>query len=175
MVSYRAADKDLLLWVHIAFMESFLVCHQMFAKREIPKGDSLSGADNYVSQWSVSVTPLGLTACPMTELELEDQITSIHAQGLLAATDDTRRVVDFIQHPPLPLLARPIYRLLFDAAVVSLRPEFRTMLGLKAKPRFLIQPITRGVLRFMRLAIGPESPIEDGAILRLQRIGAWPV
>jgi hypothetical protein len=72
-------------------------------------------------------------------------------------------------------LAIPIYRLLFDAAVVSLRPEFRELLGLKAKPKWLIQPLTKGVLKFMRLAIGPESPIEDGAIARLKRIGAWPV
>jgi hypothetical protein len=82
--------------------------------------------------------------------------------------------VQFIKNPPLPTLAKPIYRLLFDSAVLSLRPEFRTMLGLRPKPRWLIQPLTRGVLRFMRLAIGPESPIEDGAILRLKRIGALP-
>lgn len=173
-VAYRAADQDLLLWVHIAFMESFLVAHQMYAWRPIPAGKFATGAENYVAQWSVSVAPLGLTKCPMTELELEDQITSIHAQGLLAATQDTARVVQFIKNPPLPTLAKPIYRLLFDAAVLSLRPEFRTMLGLRAKPRWLIQPLTRGVLRFMRLAIGPESPIEDGAIQRLQRIGALP-
>jgi hypothetical protein len=61
--------------------------------------------------------------------------------------------------------------LLFDAAVVSLRPEFRQLLGLRAKPRWIIQPITRFVLKFMRLAIGPESPIEDGAIARLKKIG----
>jgi hypothetical protein len=146
----------------------------MYSSREIPKGKFSSGADNYVAQWSVSVAPLGLSRCPMTELELEDEITSINAQGLLAATEDTQRVVEFIKNPPLPNLAKPIYRLLFDAAVVSLRPEFREMLGLKAKPRWLIQPITKGVLRFMRLAIGPESPIEDGAIKRLERIGAWP-
>lgn len=173
-VPYKAADQDLLLWVHIAFMESFLVAHQMYSVREIPKGEFSSGADNYVAQWSVSVAPLGLTKCPMSERELENEIAAINSQGLLAATEDTQRVVEFIKNPPLPSLAKPIYRLLFDAAVVSLRPEFRSMLGLRAKPRWLIQPATRGVLRFMRLAIGPESPIEDGAIRRLERIGAWP-
>jgi hypothetical protein len=62
--------------------------------------------------------------------------------------------------------------LLFEAAVVSLPIEFRELLGLKAKPRRIIQPLTRGVLRLIRFAIGPESPIEDGAIERLRRIGA---
>ena len=174
-IPYKAADKDLLLWVHIAFMESFLVAHQMYSWREIPKGTAATGADNYVSQWSVSVAPLGLKNVPMSEAALESEITSIYNRGLLKNTDDTLRVVEFIKNPPLPALAIPIYRLLFDAAVVSLRPEFRELLGLKAKPKWLIQPLTKGVLKFMRVAIGPESPIEDGAVARLTRIGAWPV
>jgi uncharacterized protein (DUF2236 family) len=174
-IPYKAADKDLLLWVHIAFMESFLVAHQMYSWREIPKGSAATGADNYVSQWSVSVAPLGLDNAPMSEASLESEITSIYNRGLLNNTDDTLRVVEFIKNPPLPATAIPIYRLLFDAAVVSLRPEFRELLGLKAKPKWLIQPLTKGVLKLMRIAIGPESPIEDGAVARLTRIGAWPV
>ena len=52
-----------------------------------------------------------------------------------------------------------------------MRPEFRTMLGLTAKPRWLVVPVTRAILRLIRVAIGPESPIEDGALDRLRRIG----
>ena len=171
-VAYKAADQDLLLWVHIAFMESFLVAHEQFAWREIPKGNTPTGADNYVAQWSVSVEPLGLAKVPMNRGELDRAIHDIYAAGTLVTNQDTLDVVQFIMNPPLPPLAIPIYRLLFDAAVLSLKPEFRTLLGLKSKPRWLIQPLTRGVLRFMRFAIGPESPIEDGAIARLRRIGA---
>ncbi len=164
---YKAADPDLLLWVHIAFMDSFLRCHQMFAWREIP-----GGADSYIALWSKSVEPLGLSTAPMNELELLAEIE--RQKPLLIATEKTLDVVKFIRYPPLPRLARPTYRLLFEAAVLSLPIEFRSMLGLKAKPRWLIQPVTRGVLRFIRLAIGPESPIEDGAIDRLKRIGVLP-
>ena len=164
---YKAADPDLLLWVHIAFMDSFLRCHQMFAWREIP-----GGADSYIALWSKSVEPLGLSTAPMNELELLAEIE--RQKPLLIATEKTLDVVKFIRYPPLPRLARPTYRLLFEAAVLSLPIEFRSMLGLKAKPRWLIQTVTRGVLRFIRLAIGPESPIEDGAIDRLKRIGVLP-
>ena len=174
IVDYKATDTDLLLWVHIAFMESFLVAHQMYSAREIPKGKAATGADNYVSQWSVSVAPLGLTKCPMSKSELDESITQIYRDGLLCATEDTLRVVEFIKNPPLPAAAKPIYGLLFEAAVLSMRPEFSQMLGLRAKPRWIIQPLTRWVLKTMRIAIGPESPIEDGAIERLRRIGAWP-
>lgn len=164
---YKAADPDLLLWVHIAFMDSFLRCHQMYAWREIP-----GGADSYIALWSKSVEPLGLSSAPMNELELLAEIE--RQKPLLIATEKTLDVVKFIRYAPLPRLARPTYRLLFEAAVLSLPIEFRQMLRLRAKPRWLIQPLTRGVLRFIRLAIGPESPIEDGAIDRLKRIGVLP-
>lgn len=168
---YRAADKDLLLWVHIAFMESFLVAHEMYSSRPIPAGSAPSGADNYISQWSVSVAPLGLKATPMNRAELDAAINDVRDNGVLATTADTVDVVRFIKNPPLPNLAKPIYGLLFDAAVVSMRPEFRQALGLRAKPKWLVQPTTRAVLRIMRLAIGPESPIEDSAVARLRRVG----
>ena len=170
-VAYRAADKDLLLWVHIAFMESFLVSHQMYSSKPIPKGTALSGADNYIAQWSISVAPLGLEKCPMNLEELDGQIANLFNAGLLVSTPDTEKVVAFIKNPPLPASSKPIYGLLFDAAVLSLRPEFRALLGLRSKPRWIIQPLTRFVLKFMRILIGPESPIEDGSIARLKRMG----
>ena len=170
--SYKAADTDLLLWVHIAFMESFLVAHEQYAWSEIPIGGAASGADNYVSQWSVSVAPLGLEKVPLSRAAMDQTITDVFLSGNLVSTQDTLRVVEFIKNPPLPKTAKPIYGLLFDAAVVSLRPEFRKLLGLKSKPKWLIRPATRAVLKFMRLAIGPESPIEDAAIARLVRAGA---
>jgi uncharacterized protein (DUF2236 family) len=162
---YKAADPDLLLWVHIAFMDSFLRCHQMYAWREIP-----GGADAYVRLWAKSVEPIGLETAPLNEAALVAEIERYKRE--LVATPKTLDVVKFIKRPPLPVLARPVYWLLFEAAVVSLPIEFRELLGLKAKRAGIIKPLTRGILRFIRFAIGPESPIEDGAIDRLRRIGA---
>ena len=51
---YRAADPDLLRWVHIAFMDSFLRSHQSYSTRPLP-----GGADSYIRLWSKSVAPLG--------------------------------------------------------------------------------------------------------------------
>ena len=169
---YAAADPEFLLWVHVAFMESFLVAHQMYASAPIPAGSALTGADNYVAQWAASVTPLGLDTAPSSVAEVDAIIDDLAARGALCASDSTQTVITFIRKPPLPFLARPIYRLLFDAAVVSIRPEFRTMLGLRAKPRWIIVPATRLTLRVMRAAIGPESPIEEAALARLERISA---
>lgn len=166
--SYRAADKDLLLWVHIAFMESFLVCHQWYSWEPIP-----GGADAYISQWSRSVKPLGLENAPQNQPELTAEIKKFLDANILRVDARTSDVVKFIKHPPLPWVAKGVYRLLFQAAVLSLEPVFREMLGLKAGPRWLIQPLTRFTLRAIRVAIGPESPIEEAGRERLVRIGAW--
>jgi hypothetical protein len=107
----------------------------------------------------------------MSEQELENEIDKFYNSGLLVSTPDTEKVIEFIKNPPLPGAAKLVYGLLFEAAVLSLRPEFRKLLGLKAKPAWFIKPATRWSLRSMRLAIGPESPIEDGAKTRLRAIG----
>ena len=171
---YSAHDTELLMWVHIAFMESFLVAHELFTATPIPRGNEQTGADNYVAQWGAAVGPLGLEYTPASRADVDAFIDDLLSRGVLVVSEDTLRIVEFIRRPPLPLLTRPIYRLFFDAAVVSLRPEFRTLLGLRSSPRWLIVPLTRATLRLIRWAIGPESPLEEAALTRLARIGAIP-
>jgi len=166
--SYRAADPSLLLWVHVAFMESFLTCHQVYCAAPIP-----GGADAYVSQWSRSVTPLGLDSAPQSVAQLNESLLGFYERGELRCDDRTREVVRFIRNPPLPAIAGLVYKLLFAAAVVSLRPEHRQLLGLKAPQKWLVVGPTRFALRAIRLVIGPESPIEEAGRSRLVRIGAW--
>lgn len=169
---YRASDPELLAWVHVAFMESFLVTHELYSRAPIPRGDAETGADNYISQWARSVEPLGLSAVPLTRREVNKYIDDVRLRGDLCSTTATSEIVSFLRKPPLPVLARPVYRILFAAAVASIRPELREMLGVRAIPLAVIRPITRNLLRVMRWAIGPESPIEDAALRRLRRIGA---
>ena len=163
-VNYRASDPHLLLWVHAAFTDSFLSAHQLYCKAPIP-----GGADGYISTWARSVEPLGLECAPQTSEQLDEVMNSFLPE--LKVTDDTRSVVRFIRRPPLPVLVRPAYSLLFQAAVVSLREEHRELLGLKKPPGWLVVPATRFLLRAIRVLIGPESPIEDGALKRLKSLG----
>jgi uncharacterized protein (DUF2236 family) len=160
--SYRAADPDLLRWVHIAFMDSFLRSHQIFSTRPIP-----GGADAYVRHWSKSVEPLGLTDVPMNEADLLKWLD--HYRGELAVNDDTRDVIQWLRNPPLPISARPVYALLFQSALASLPAEHRELIGLKSLPLSVLRPITTTLLKSIRLAIGPENPLEDVAKARLQR------
>lgn len=166
---YKAADPDLLLWVHIAFTESFLTTHELYGEEEIP-----GGPDEYISQWSKAVIPLGLTKAPMSKAEMQAEIQRFKNDGLLATSETTKRVVEFIRKPPLSKTAMLAYSRMFDGAVASIPAEFQEMLGLKGKPLKFVAPVTRGILRSLRLALGPSSPLEDVAIKRLNRIGAWP-
>jgi len=163
---YKAKDQDLLLWVHIAFTDSFLTCHQDYAWRTI-----LGGADAYVDQWAKSVEPLGLSNVPHSKVELDKQLAGYLDRNELRVDETTLRVIKFIRNPGLPLAVMPIYKLLFAAAVVSLRPEHRKLLKLRVLPSWLVKPLTRLTLRSIQILIGNDSPIEDGALDRLRRLG----
>lgn len=169
---YSASDSDLLLWVHLAFMESFLVAHQALCAAPIPRGDAPSPEDNYVMQWGQSVEPLGLRSVPETHTQLTEEISRFASSGQLSVSADTLRVVAFVKKPPLPVAARPIYRILFAAAVATIPVEFRQQLRLRAVPHWLVMPVTRVTLRVMRASVGTHSPIEDAALDRLRRVGA---
>jgi len=162
--AYRAADPDLLCWVHVAFMDSFLRSHQHYSTRPIP-----GGADAYIRLWAHSVTPLGLSSVPLSETELLECLANYQSE--LAVTDETREVIQWLKNPPLPPAARLVYALLFQSALASMPEAYRKMLGLKALPTWLLRPITTGFLKFLRFAIGPDSPIEDAAVARLHRAG----
>jgi uncharacterized protein (DUF2236 family) len=136
-----------------------------YAWREIP-----GGADAYVDQWARSVEPLGLSKVPHNNSELDYAIKGYLDRGELRVDEITQRVINFIRNPGLPAPVRPIYKLLFAAAVVSLRPEHRKMLGLRTMPKWLVVPVTRFSLRALQILIGPDSPIEDGALARLRRL-----
>jgi uncharacterized protein (DUF2236 family) len=165
--TYDASDPHLLLWVHIAFMESFLRCHQTYSATPIP-----GGPDAYIRLWGRSVEPLGLHETPSNEPELLEEIRRFEPE--LCVTDATREVLAWLRNPPLPPLARFVYRLLFQAAVVTLPPNVRAMLGSRTLPPKLLIPITRVFLRILRFSIGPEDPIREAATARLQRSGLWP-
>ena len=165
---YQAADKDLLLWVHVAFMDSFLRTHQNYSKRPIP-----GGADDYVRLWAASVKPLGLEVAPQNEAELLETLRGFDKD--LVVTDDTRDVIKWIKNPPLPLLAKPFYRLFFFAALASMPQSYQALIGERALPLWFVRSQTTNILRAMRIAIGHESPIEEASIARLRRVGVWPI
>jgi uncharacterized protein (DUF2236 family) len=167
-IAYQASDPDLLLWVHIAFTDSFLKAHQLYSRKEIP-----GGADAYVRLWARSVKPLGLDKCPLSAGELTETIDNFYDSHQLLANETTFKVIKFLRKPPLPRLAKLVYAFLFQAAAASIDKKYLKLLKIKPLPLWLVKPLTRGLLFLMAKGIGSESPLETAAKDRLRRIGVW--
>lgn len=161
--SYAAADEDLLLWVHIAFTDSFLVAHEFYGAKTIP-----GGSDAYVSLWSKAVIPLGLASAPQTRAELKEVIKSF--DSVLRADQKTLNVVKFIKKPPLSRAARFAFAIMFQAAAITIEPKYRKILGLRVLPTWLVIPTAKLLLNGMRLALGGVSPLEEAALARHKRL-----
>jgi uncharacterized protein (DUF2236 family) len=161
--SYRAGDQDLVEWVHLAFTDSFLTCHEIW-ESGIP-----GGPDAYVREWSSAGALVGLADPPLTAADMRARLDAVAAAGILKADDRVRDVVRFIRNPPLARGMMPAYRVMFAGAVGSLDPVHRRMLGL-GRPGPLAVPATGVVLRTARSLLGERSTSEEAALTRITRL-----
>ena len=95
--------------------------------------------------------------------------------GELRSDQRVAETVAFIRNPPLHPALRPGYRVLFAAAVATLEPKYREMLGLR-KARLGPFPLpvrlaTKVTLGVVHLALGRMGPSEQAARERLRRLG----
>lgn len=167
-VDYKARDSRLLAWVHLAFSEAFLSAQLDVSSVAIP-----GGADSYVDLWRRSAAPLGLDvdSLPTTRVGLSQALKEYARAGELRFDAQTAAVMGFIERPPLPSAAKGIYRLLFKAAIANLPVWAQELTGYRVRNPRLVLWSTKWLLKLMRWAIGPESPIEDAARQRLKRAG----
>ncbi|HET8878133.1 MAG TPA: oxygenase MpaB family protein [Arthrobacter sp.] len=166
---YAANDPELLRWVHIAFTDAFLTAHTMFGP-PIP-----GGPDAYVREWAHAGTMMGVESPPVSEAQMRRQLRDWYDGGHLAGGSTVDETVGFIRNPPLHPALRPGYRVLFAAAVASLEPHYREMLGLRTArlgPFPLpVKLATRVTLAVVHLALGKVGPSELAARARLRRLG----
>ena len=167
--SYSANDPELLRWVHIAFTDAFLFAHKIWG-RSIP-----GGPDAYVREWAQAGRLMGVDSPPLSEAEMRQQLDSWRDDGELRSDERVAEMVAFIRNPPLQPSLRRGYRMLFAAAVSSLEPEYRDMLGLRA-PRLGPFPLpvrlgTKVVLAVVHVALGRVGQSELAARRRLRRLG----
>lgn len=161
---YAARDPRFLLWVHCAFTDSFLKAH-------LGLGFPLTrGADRYVSEWRRSADALGLHSAPASVAELERELQRFRDEDLVA-TDMTRRVVRFILHPPFGRLATVFYRVLSNAAIATMDPQDRRLLGLPNRSRVWLRIAYVGLIT-LRAILGYESPSQRLARQRIARLRA---
>lgn len=166
---YSANDPDLARWVHLAFTDAFLTAHERW-------GDPIpGGADGYVGEWAIAAELMGVEDPPRTAAELRAEIDAVTDAGELRGGPDVEEIVRFIRRAPLRRMLRPSYRIVFRAAVSTLEPRHRALLGLPqtASERLLpLHAATGLVLRGSRVLLGPQTQAELAARRRLERLAA---
>ena len=165
---YAANDPELAAWVHIAFADAFLTAHERWGI-PIP-----GGADAYVAQWATAGELMGVERPPRSAAELRAQIDDYTGAGELRGGPEVEEIVRFIRRPPLRRMLRPSYRVIFRAAVSSLEPRHRAMLGFRATPldrAFPVDRATSAVLKGAGVLLGPQTQAELAARRRLARLG----
>ena len=134
---YAASDPHLLLWVHVAEVDSFLLAHQTYGRRPLDQ----AGRDEYVAQAAEIARRLGVVDPPTTEAELAATLAEFRPE--LRTTGHARDAVGYLLwRPPLPLPLRPAYGVLM-AAAIGLMPRW-----------------TRLPLRL------PSTPVTDATVVR---------
>ena len=126
---YSANDPDLLTWVHVAEMSSFLAGYLRYVDA------SLSGAqqDRYFEETALVAEMLGAHDVPKSRAAVQTYLNAMRAE--LVASDRTRTVVEVLMtwQAPRPGL-RPAVRLFLDAGIQLLPPWAIQMLDLKRPP-----------------------------------------
>lgn len=127
-VPYVADEPDLLRWVHVTEIESFLDAHRRWGERPLTP----ERADEYVAQAARIGRALGATDVPETVADLEATIEGY--RPVLRATPAALDAATFLlREPPVPVALRAGYSALAEAAVASLPAWAVTELGLRVR------------------------------------------
>jgi uncharacterized protein (DUF2236 family) len=157
-VAYSANDPTLLSWVHVAFADSFLRCHETWG-HGIP-----DGADRYVDEWARAGELMGVANSPRCEAELRSQLAAFGPQ--LRSDQLVLDAVRFIRKPPLGGTTGFGYRVIFAGAVSTIPREYRRMLGVR-RPWWPAITTTRLMLWFLGRLLGRPSTSEIYATRRV--------
>lgn len=146
---YRADDPELLAWVHVTEMSSFLAAWQRYGV-PITRGEE----DIYYAETARIAEALGADPVPRSKAEAEALIAAMRPQ--LAVDSRTREVAHFLlRHPPPSLAVAPAQAAIFAAAVDLLPDWARAMHGLKRPPATpLVRGSTLAIAKTFRWAFG---------------------
>ncbi|SEA87694.1 oxygenase MpaB family protein [Leifsonia sp. 21MFCrub1.1] len=164
---YSANDPDLARWVHLAFTDAFLTAHENWG------GPIPGGADGYVAEWATAAELMGVPDAPRSAAALRAEIDAVTDAGELRGGPEVEEIVRFIRRAPLRRMLRPSYRIVFRAAVSTLEPRHRDLLGLPATAAETVLPLhgaTSAVLAGARTLLGPQTQAELAARRRLTRL-----
>ncbi|WP_433885352.1 oxygenase MpaB family protein [Pseudomonas vranovensis] len=157
---YAASDPDLLTWVHVAEVSSFLAAHMRYRNPQMP----VTEQDAYYAEIALIAERLGARNVPRSRQQIADYLQTMRPQLLCDAR--SHEVVQVLLDAPAPSrLAQPVGALMLRAGI-DLLPEWASaMLELGQNP------LQR---RLIRLGIHSTAPVlrwamRDGSAHRARR------
>ncbi|MEG9625657.1 oxygenase MpaB family protein [Pseudomonas guariconensis] len=142
---YAASDPDLLTWVHVAEVSSFLAAHLRYRNPRL----SREAQDAYYNEIALIAERLGARDVPRSCQAVEDYLQRMRPQLLCDAR--SHEVVDILLDAPAPSrMAQPVGKLMLNAGIDLLPDWARDMLDLHQNP---LQQ------RMIRLGINRIAPV----------------
>lgn len=165
---YAAGDPELLTWVHVAEMSSFLRAHQSYAPQPLSAADQ----DRYYGETAVVAELLGAAGVPKSVAEVETYLQRMQAE--LVYSERSREVHRILLNAPAPNAAVKPFGQLFLHAGEDLLPDWaQDLMDLRrsvALRRAWVRPGIRAAAPLFRWAL------RNGAAARARlRVASAPV
>lgn len=141
---YRAADPDLLMWIHVAEVDSFLAANRAYAIDPLPASE----VDRYIADVAPTAEALGVVDAPRSQDQLRTLLDA-YSPVLRASPGALEAARMGLWDPPITGAARLGYRVLAAGAVAILPPRARSELGLPTSvimDRAVLRPSARALL-----------------------------
>lgn len=165
---YAASDPQLLTWVHVAEVSSFLAAHLRYKNPDLSPRDQ----DRYYSEIALVAEQLGARHVPRSRQEISDYLQRIRPQ--LLCDERSHEVLRLLLNAPAPsTLAKPFGALMMQAGIDLLPGWASDMLGQQQSP-LQRQLIRAGVKRSAAAALGnaqwfgAEGPQANGPAVTTQ-------
>ncbi|MCY1416647.1 hypothetical protein D9M71_321630 [compost metagenome] len=158
--TYSANDPDLLTWVHVVEVNSFLKSYLRYRNPDLPGSEQ----DRYYEEIALVAERLGARDVPRSRRQIDDYLEGMRPS--LDYDERTREVVEVLLDAPAPSsLAKPFSALMLRAGI-DLLPEWAgDMLGLtfNSVQRQLIRASVKRSVPLLRWAV------RNGSLHRARR------
>lgn len=152
---YDASDPELITFVHVTEVDSFLAANRAYGKRRLTPDD----ADRYCVEMAQVAERLGGADVPTSAAATEAWLHARRRQ--LGLGGPGRATLRFLLNPPLPLLARPAHAAVATAAVGLLPLWAQRALLLPAVPpvdALVVRPAVNALLAGFHWAFQSGAP-----------------
>ncbi|MCY1539766.1 hypothetical protein D9M68_753680 [compost metagenome] len=157
---YAASDPDLLTWIHVAEVSSFLKAHLRYLNPDLSGEDQ----DRYYAEIALVAERLGARGVPKSRREVAEYLEAMRPQ--LLCNERSLEVVRILFGAPAPSVPAKPFGLLMTQAGIDLLPDWASaMLGLhqSAWQRRLVRAGIWRIAPILRWAM------RNGAVHRARR------